>query len=84
MKALLSKDIDYRLIDVLFPALSLLSLLCFCLLFPFYPVCHFDVLIIFKAFLKYMCSVYSMDRGAWWATIHGVAESNVTEHTFNK
>ena len=33
MKALLSKDIDYRLIDVLFPALSLLSLLCFCLLF---------------------------------------------------
>ena len=22
-----------------------------------------------------------MDRGTWWATVHGVAESNMTEHT---
>ena len=23
-----------------------------------------------------------MHRGAWWATVHGVAESDGTEHTF--
>ena len=23
-----------------------------------------------------------MDRGAWWATVHGVAESQMTEVTY--
>ena len=30
---------------------------------------------------KYSCLENSMDRGSWWATVHGIAESNVTEHT---
>ena len=25
--------------------------------------------------LKYSCLENSMDRGAWWATVHGLAES---------
>ena len=24
---------------------------------------------------KYSCLEYSMDKGAWWATVHGVAKS---------
>jgi len=31
--------------------------------------------------LQYSCLENSMDRGAWWATAHGVTESGTTEHT---
>ena len=27
--------------------------------------------------LQYSCLENPMDRGAWWATVHGVAESNL-------
>ena len=37
--------------------------------------------------LQYSCLENPMDRGAWWAAVHGVAEldvTKVTEHTFLK
>ena len=32
--------------------------------------------------LLYSCLENPMDRGAWWATVYRVAESNVTEATW--
>ena len=31
--------------------------------------------------LQYSCLENPMDRRAWWATVHGVTESNMTEVT---
>ena len=34
--------------------------------------------------VQYSCLANPMDRGSWWATVHGVAEldmTEVTEHT---
>ena len=31
--------------------------------------------------LQYSCLENPMDRGAWWAIVHGVIESGSTEHT---
>ena len=33
--------------------------------------------------LQDSCLGNSMDRGAWWATVHGVAEWDMTEHTWH-
>ena len=30
--------------------------------------------------LQYSCLRNPMDRGAWWVTVHGVTESDMTEH----
>ena len=30
---------------------------------------------------QYSCLENAMDRGAWWATVHRVAESDMTEYT---
>ena len=32
--------------------------------------------------LQYSCLENSIDRGAWWTTVHGVAESDSAEHMF--
>ena len=29
---------------------------------------------------KYSCLENSMDRGAWWATVHGVTKGHITHH----
>ena len=35
--------------------------------------------------LQYSCLENPMDRGAWWATVHGVTkESNMTQRLHNK
>ena len=33
--------------------------------------------------LQYFCLENPTDRGAWWATVHGVAEWNMTEATWH-
>ena len=30
--------------------------------------------------LQYSCLENSMSRGTWWATVHGIAETQVTGH----
>ena len=31
--------------------------------------------------LQYSCLGNPMDRGTWWATVHGIAKSDMTEAT---
>ena len=33
--------------------------------------------------LQYLCLENPMDRGAWWATVHKVTESDTTEATYH-
>ena len=33
--------------------------------------------------LQYSCLENPMDRGAWWATVHNVTESDMTEVTYH-
>ena len=33
--------------------------------------------------LQYSCPEKAIDRGAWWATVHGVADCNRAEHSHN-
>ena len=32
---------------------------------------------------QYSCLEKSLDRGAWWAIVHGIAELDTTEHVIN-
>ena len=34
--------------------------------------------------LQYSCLENPKDRGVWWATVHGVAESAMTEHIYKE
>ena len=34
--------------------------------------------------VQYSCLENSIDRGAWWATVHGVSELDTTEHIPNR
>ena len=33
---------------------------------------------------QYLCLGNPMDRGAWWATVHSIAESSITEVTLHQ